>query len=430
MFEYDVVVIGIDICGLSIAALLQKEGYKVAIIEHKYEVKDDVQNIREAISYRWDSKKGALSVVLNRLGIEQSKIAEEPKYVDMIIVDSYSLCRKFGWKQYKDQLCELYPKETSNIEFYFQELQELAAEWERLLIAGSVFKAGSLKRMLHYKGTTYKQFVKQVFNNCQLQRILLIDLPSEDTALPVMAGYLVTQVFDSHYMEKKLLEETLLKKFLELNGIILTSQIKKVKNEEVVKIEQIDGSIINCIKLVSTYDKYCTMCTYFSELHEDVTIKKHRMSNVLVASINNWEEQKINPNSIVIDLCLGVDNSMRCWVELSRKSNQVFIEWTEMDREIPSEFFLTEVLKCLNKSIGLNVTVEKYKIYTAKQIETALGMEGGDINRWAFTCDEMQKNVLKDNVLLPNIYTAGQWGRAWFTAAISVTNNFTDTLRS
>ena len=71
--------------------------------------------------------------------------------------------------------------------------------------------------------------------------------------------------------------------------------------------------------------------------------------------------------------------------------------------------------------IGLDKKTE-YEIYGNNRIINEIGVSGSDIQGWEFNNSQMRHNVM--NFTSPNkgLYTLGEWGCAYFTAAICAAN--------
>ncbi len=436
MNKFDVVVIGSSIDGLAAAALLAKNGISTLVINHNKK-NSNIYHEEKPLFYSWDCAHGVMGYVLDTLNIRKDLDIFKPAYIDRIITPDIDLMRPFGWNNYKERMLNLFPNEHKNLIFYFDEMTKLGEEWISLIQSSFVMNIAKSKKMFQHKDIIYYDFVDSLFTNKKIKSILLANLPRMRTTLPVMAGYLVKQVFDSHYINggyKKIC--TVFEKTINDFG----SKVDKNKNARNIiinckndfNIECENHEAIECKWIISTFDE---LMTYKNYLHE----YEYKPNFV------NTIEEKISHFSIILyikkdfdfklfDPCFAYyysldegDNNYfttlkvypdkeKKQIVLQKDINLQSIKRDTLDYNISKNRMISVIS---NHIENFENFITRIEIQTPEQIEKGWGYSDGFCNRWAFNPDEIKNNPFTQNNSVKRLLTTGQWGGAWFTSSIA-----------
>lgn len=432
MDKLDVIVLGTSLDGLATAALCSKFGLKTAIVGHKNRSQNDFENIADAIQYRWDAGIGVFAQILKILEIKNEIHFTQPEYIDEVQLDDFSIARKFGWMNYQQQLIDLFPSEKDSIKAFFSELYDIGQEWLLLLQTGSIL---SVKKMMKYRDTIYTDFVLQHFSDPIIINLLNIDNPRTAVTLPVMAGYITTQVFDCHVLKHSYAELFLIfTQNIQKNGgsVLLHDEIFEISRNEIEDkfiIKTKDSVDYTCSWLVSTYDETNTYKTYFSEVNtKGIDARLFDPLSIITAKIKIDKTQSINISKQFylyrspVEPHTGIENGIGkpfSRIRMFNNSHYMFIQGEflpEFD-EIQCRESIQEIA-----AANLNIPAQSFNQIawiTADDIETHFGYSKGFIHRWAFRKNETPLNPFSHTTEIKNLLTTGHWGTAWFTAAIT-----------
>lgn len=432
MNNFDVIVLGTSLDGLATAALCSKHGLKTAIIGHKNRLQNDFEDIADAIPYKWDAGIGVFSQILKTLEIKNGIHFKQPEYIDEVHLENFTIPRKFGWMNYQLQLIELFPSEKDNLQTFFSEVYDIGQEWLLLLQTGSIF---SVKKMMKYRDTLYSDFVQQHFSNPTLVNLLNADIPRTNVTLPVMAGYISTQVFDCHLIKHNYSDLfTIFTHYLENSNVCILCdedifEILRNETDNNFILKTKKSTVYSSSWLISTFDENNTYKTYFPEINTNkVDIKSYDPVCLITAKIKIGKAynqilpilyySSKSPIETLHSLENG-ENNNSLKIRIFSNNENIFIqgEFPPEYDEVQSRKSIIEIAKSkFNIPIQPN---DQITWFTADDTEKYFGYSKGFTHRWAFRKNETSMNPFSHTTEIKNLLTTGHWGTAWFTAAIT-----------
>jgi len=191
--EYDVIIVGSGIGGLTCGALLSKRGYKVLVLEQHHQVggycssfkrKDFVFNTGvENVSGLWE--KGPVTYLLKELGFEKEELFAKNK---MRYIFKGKEIDASNLEEFIKALSEMFPEEKENIYAFFDEAKKAYKECYKDSVYGAplpaelIVKVFGAKKLLDYPkehphffdwmNKTYKQKLDEFFINEDLKTLL------------------------------------------------------------------------------------------------------------------------------------------------------------------------------------------------------------------------------------------------------------------
>lgn len=196
--EYDVIIVGSGIGGLTCGALLSKRGYKVLVLEQHYQVGGYCSSFKrkgfvfntgvEDVSGLWE--KGTLTYLLRELGLKKDDlfVRNTTKYIFKgRDVEAENL------EEFIKLLSEMFPDEKENIPAFFNEARNAYEEcYEGTEVYGTplpgelIAKVFGERKLLDYprqhpryydwSNKTYKQKLDEYFKNEDLKTLLCAQL--------------------------------------------------------------------------------------------------------------------------------------------------------------------------------------------------------------------------------------------------------------
>jgi len=191
--EYDVIIVGSGIGGLTCGALLSKRGYKVLVLEQHYQVGGYCSSFRrmgftfnagvEDVSGLWE--RGPVNYLLKELGLDRDElfVRNRVRFIfrgKEIDVD--------GLERFIGILSEMFPEERDNIYAFFDEARKAYDECYRDLAYGVplpaelIAKVYGSKKLLDYPkehphfydwmNKTYREKLDEFFSNEDLKTLL------------------------------------------------------------------------------------------------------------------------------------------------------------------------------------------------------------------------------------------------------------------
>lgn len=192
--EYDVIIVGAGIGGLTCGALLSKRGYKVLILEQHYQIGGYCSSFSrqgfifntgvENISGLWD--KGPVTYLLKELGLKREElfVKNTIRYISKgKTIEAQNL------EKFMEKLSEMFPDEKENIYAFFDEARKAYDECYREveaygtpLPAELIVKVYGAKKLLDYPkehphffdwmNKTYKEKLDEYFRSEELKELL------------------------------------------------------------------------------------------------------------------------------------------------------------------------------------------------------------------------------------------------------------------
>ena len=191
--EYDIIVVGSGIAGLTCGALLSKRGYRVLVLEQHHQVggycssfvrRDFVFNVGvENISGLWE--KGPITYLLEELGLKRDDLFVKNRIRYIFKgreIDASNL------EEITENLSEMFPDEKDNILAFFDDAEKAYRECYRDVEYGTplpawlIIKVYGKRKLLDYPkehphffewmNKTYKQKLDEYFANDDLKTLL------------------------------------------------------------------------------------------------------------------------------------------------------------------------------------------------------------------------------------------------------------------
>jgi len=313
--EYDVVIIGAGIGGLTCGSLLAKEGLKVLVVEQASKPGGYATSYRKD-GFTFDScvhflggcgKEGIIRKLLQNLEIEKEIEFIEVRSPMGVILnnDKISLPVKDPLKLEKT-LQRLFPKEAPQIPKYFQTLRRITKEILDL-VSPSFFKflffPIRYPRLIRYQKSTLKNLLDRHFTDPELKNILSIaptTLPPSKISLFFMA-IVITQGQEGFYYPKggiQTFSDILVKGLKKYKGaLVLDTLVTKifVEKKKVCGVELSSGERIRARYVVSNTNLEQT----FSKL-----VRKEFLPQRYIKKI---ETQKVSLSGLILHIATDLD---------------------------------------------------------------------------------------------------------------------------
>ena len=140
MNSYDYVILGAGLGGLSAAACLTRQGYKVAVLEQHYLAGGcchtfDYGNYSFCADVHYIFQCGEGEVVrqfLDYLDRDVPFNSLDPDCIDRIITPDVDFRIPLNWEKFRDRLLATFPEEAKGINLYCDEIKQLAHELSQL----------------------------------------------------------------------------------------------------------------------------------------------------------------------------------------------------------------------------------------------------------------------------------------------------------
>lgn len=312
--EYDVIIAGSGIAGLTCGVLLSKRGYEVLVLEQHYQVGGYCSSFKrkgfvfntgvENVSGLWE--KGPITYLFKELGLKKDEFFIKNK-IGYIFkgkeIDASNL------EEFIKVLSEMFPEEKENIYAFFDEAikayEECYKDTEIFgvpLPAELIVKVFGAKKLLDYPkeyprfydwmNKTYKQKLDEYFTNEDLKTLLCALLgylgtkpektPANSALTAVVSYYLYGGYFPKGGAQRF---ANALKDFIEYNGgkVLLRHRVDKilVENEE-VKGVKVGNKVFRAPIVVANANAKTTFLELVGEEHLDARfieyIKSLKMS--------------------------------------------------------------------------------------------------------------------------------------------------------
>jgi len=327
--EYDVIVVGSGIGGLTCGALLSKRGYKVLVLEQHYEVGGYCSSFKrngfifntgvENVSGLWE--KGPITYLLKELGLKRDELFVKNlmryifkgKEIDVSSLDGFIKI-----------LVDLYPDESKHIYAFFEDAKCAYEECYRdveiygtPLPAELIVKVFGPKKLLDYPGEhphfydwmnkTFKQKLDEYFENEDLKTTLCALLgylgtrPEKTPASSALTAVVSYYLYGGYFPKggAKNFADTL-RGFIESNGskVLLRHKVDKILVEKgKVTGVKVKNNVFKSPIVIANANAKTTFLTLIDPAHLDRTY------------IEYIRGLKMSPS--VFMLFLGVDMDLR-----------------------------------------------------------------------------------------------------------------------
>lgn len=243
--EYDVIIVGSGIAGLTCGALLSKRGYRVLVLEQDYHVGGYCSSFKrkgfvfntgvENVSGLWE--KGPITYLLKELGLKKDEffVKNKMRYIfNGREIDANRL------EEFIKVLSDMFPEEKENIYAFFDEAKKAYEECYKDLVydvplpAELIVKVFGTKKLLDYPkehphfydwmNKTYKQKLDEYFTNDDLKTLLCALLgylgtePDKTPASSALTAVVSYYLYGGYFPEEAQRLANALKDFIEDNG--------------------------------------------------------------------------------------------------------------------------------------------------------------------------------------------------------------------
>ena len=299
--EYDVIIVGSGIGGLTCGALLSKRGYRVLVLEQHYQVGGYCSSFRrgnfvfntgvENVSGLWE--KGPVNHLLRELGLGKDEFFVRNR---MRIIFKGRMIDASNLEEFIEALSNMFPEEEENIHAFFHEAMKAYEECYREseyygvpLPAELIVKVLGARKLLDYPrehphfydwmNKTYKEKLDEYFANEDLKSLLCAllgylgtkpdETPASSALTAVVSYYLHGGYFPRGGAQRL---SDALKDFIESNGgIVLTRhRVDKilVENGE-VKGVRVGGKVFRSRIIVANVNAKTTFLELVGEENLD-----------------------------------------------------------------------------------------------------------------------------------------------------------------
>lgn len=331
-YDFDVVIIGAGMGGLTAGNLLLKKGYKVLIVEKQATPGGYCTNFKRK-DYTFDAcihmingcqPNGMIYDILKKFNaedcIEFIKLDEIFHWVDTINNIDFSMPKSLD--KLIDGLIELFPRETKNIQKFYKralKITKFMLNWIKKGFLGKVLVCirsfCSLYRFLNLLNKTVSDFIDPYISDKALKEIMtsLVNCfglqPEEESALIFIVGSMSFYLEGTFYIRggSGAFSQAVANIFVKNGGILLLStEVTKLKIEgKIVKeltIEDINGTeisyntrsvIANC-DLTTLMTHLCPSGTISNRYIEKIKSRQPSKSAVIIYAGINLDLKKLN----------------------------------------------------------------------------------------------------------------------------------------
>ncbi len=313
--KYDVVIIGGGISGLTCAAWLSRKGLEVLLIEKNDRVGGLCSTFKKGeflfhpcASVIAGCSDGFLPKLFSELKLKDIDFIPLPS-VFKYVIPGYTVTEDRDTGSYVNRLSELFPKEQASIKSFFEEMQHIYSDLEKVILADDRINYGKVKKspITKYTGKTLIQVIRKIFNFkdeklisllCGLPASLMC-LPPEEVSFLSYAFFVMQWHNGGCFIVKGGIQNLAdaLKGSIEEHGgeVLLSSTVKKllIKDKKVYAVRLENGEEIQANYFVSAINLYHLYLNLLGITNSDMdTVKKLRDATL--------------PYSI-FGVCVGVD---------------------------------------------------------------------------------------------------------------------------
>jgi phytoene dehydrogenase-like protein len=454
--EFDAAIIGDSIDALVCGALLAQHKVKTLIIGENSPVGGYCRPIKSRdllyplCVYNWDISGGVMELVLKELNLLDKIKFQKIDPLDRLIFPEHQIDRPADFGRYIDKLKSIFSDESAALDFYCEEATQLSKEWLAFLTDQSNNALFKHKKILKYYKTDYKDFLDNNFKNEKLKGILSANIPFSRITFTGMAGYLISQIFNTCYIEDGVshLIETLYEYYLQNGG----SFYKQGKLEEIILDEnqvtgcRLNDDIIVNLKCVITTSSIEKAFSYTNIKQPYQAAKRENKSSVFSVILKLKNKHNLNfgwccyiyPGYDVFSLYEQIESGEvtdQFPVRIFTDPNDEYTLRIEMDvsysrfsgKEVEPELLNVNLAELSLKQLeyhfpGTIENIDYKETITPLQVENASNIRQGINNAWALSVSETMKNPLLKPTTINGLYSTGNWGCAWFSSAKTVSN--------
>ncbi len=307
--EYDAIIIGAGLGGLSCAAHLAKEGLSVAVFEQFYNIGGCCQSFKRK-GFLFDASVHAIFGANEMLKIihELGESVTLKRVEDRVIFPEHTLLVD-TIPQMRADLKKLFPHEAQNIDNYYKGLVDTVESLLLRFRSGETYKTDlSIRFGSFYKyfGKTTWQVIDESFNDPKLKAIIY---STQTGFMPERAW-----MFSAYhiYMERNFYHDTsqvmvstqeipnaLFRAFRRYNGeLYLKTLVKKIRIEDgrAVGVELADGTYVKA--------KYGVVSNADAKLTFEKMVGLEHVDKDTTAKMSRW---LLTPSFIIVNLGLDID---------------------------------------------------------------------------------------------------------------------------
>src|SRR3989339_225845 len=285
--DYDAIIVGAGIGGLTCAAFLAQAGLKTLVVEQHFKAGGNVTSYkREGFTFDVPNIIGGLREgapvrnILSHLGVEQDFIEVERPFIFQF--PGYRVSVFSDIEKYKEELIRNFPKEKQGIIQYLKTMNEI---WKDMLSSPHTLKWYHYPlfpllhpRVLKYKDLTFERFIDRFFKDEKLKEIVasgwgFLGLPSSRISLLNMLGmYMSYHTGGAWYPNGgyQTFANSVATAFKKFGGELkLNTRVSKivVGNGQARGIELEDGTRISAREVISNADSQKTFLNLIGQEH-------------------------------------------------------------------------------------------------------------------------------------------------------------------
>lgn len=454
--EFDAAIIGDSIDALVCGALLAQHKVKTLIIGENSPVGGYCRPIKSKdllyplCVYNWDINGGVMEIVLKELNLLDKIKFQKIDPLDRLIFPEHQIDRPADFGRYIDKLKSIFPDESAALDFYFEEANQLSKEWLAFLTDQSNNALFKYKKILQYYKTDYKGFLNNKFKNAQLKGILSANIPFSGITFTGMAGYLISQIFNTCHIEDGVshLIERLYAHYLQNGGSFYEQgELAEILIDEnqVTGFRLKDDIIVNTKRLITTSS--IEKAFSYTDIEQPYpAVKRENKSSFFSVILKLKNKHNFNfgwccyfyPEYDVFSLYEQIESGdaidqfpIRIYTDpndeyaLRIEMDISYSRFIDIETELESlaDILTEQALKQVEYNFPGTVENIDYKeIITPIQVENASNISQGMNNAWALSVSETMKNPLINSTSINGLYSTGNWGCAWFSSAKTVSN--------
>ncbi len=422
MYEYDCIVYGNDIYGLTVALFLARKMRKVLVIQDSSKLDDSFESVDitdpENKKYHFDynpqgittglDKSGLLYEYLDDLGlvdeIKHTKISEE-----MVINLDGSVYKRINtFNQFKVYLIRHYPKCRNQINKFFLDLDKHYNNYilqYMNMLKNNEYTLTSL--MIEWGDYSLKELLNKYFTSEEIQKEFLLNnfinglKPDEINSYNFFSNYFIGLKSGFYYIEdsEKDIRKKLINKLKLINpNMVVKTRIKEIErnNNKVISIIDKDNTKYKAKYFFIESDPTNFYTKYFSEIDEDIeTIKSYYPNFDLTQKINTmYIALSDNPRN------LGIENLIYYFkneeidkiklVKLFNYSDHINFDKRKKQGQICLDYTFDDLEKIKKETILKRL----YSVFPKLQ-KSVVGIKDGKANKYItmLTDVDLRKNL-------------------------------------